>query len=83
MIKRNPSQATVEQIKAGRIIKRLQEFIFDTTGDALMTSSQVTAALGLLKKVHPDLAAAQVEVTEPIRVIVGYVGSHVAMDKAS
>ena len=43
-----------ERIQADRIIKKLENHILDNED---MTSSQVTAALGLLKKRVPDLAA--------------------------
>ena len=41
-------------IDSKRIANRLQDHIF---GDAKLEASQVTAALGLLKKKLPDLAA--------------------------
>jgi hypothetical protein len=41
-----------------------------------MTQSQVTAALGLLKKVHPDLAAAKVDMSGAVTVEVLRVESH-------
>ena len=43
-----------ERIKADRIIIKLENHILDNEE---MTASQVTAALGLLKKRVPDLAA--------------------------
>ena len=53
-----PALFTIEKIKAGLIVNSLENHIFSAEGN--MTTSQVTAALGLLKKVHPDLAAQQV-----------------------
>jgi hypothetical protein len=81
--KKNPSHATLEQINAGRIIKRLQAYIFDTKGEATMSASQVTAALALLKKVHPDLAAQTVDVSGAVTVEVLQVASRVTLAKAS
>lgn len=43
-----------ERIQSERIIKKLEDHILDAQE---MSSSQVTAALGLLKKRIPDLAA--------------------------
>lgn len=43
-----------ERIQADRIIKKLENHILDAEE---MSSSQVTAALGLLKKRVPDLAS--------------------------
>lgn len=43
-------------IKARRIVERLDKFIHN---EVEMTASQVTAALGLLRKVVPDLAAVE------------------------
>lgn len=56
------------KIKASQLIKRLEKHILaepekDADGDmvikGLMAQSQVTAALGLLKKVLPDLSAVE------------------------
>jgi len=43
-----------ERIKADRLIDSLENHVF---GEKEMSSSQVTAALGLLKKRVPDLSA--------------------------
>ncbi len=76
--RKKPAPWTVEKIKAGLIVNRLEKHIFapatlllyadDPDRDPisvpnpdLMQQSQVTAALGLLKKVHPDLAAQQIK----------------------
>jgi hypothetical protein len=45
-----------DRIKAGGIVFRLHQHI---VGKVAMTPSQVTAALGLLKKVVPDLASVE------------------------
>ena len=79
--RKSPAKFTVEKIKAGLIINRLEKHIFNHPGnkDFLkddMTQSQVTAALGLIKKVHPDLASQKVEVVEPVRVEVIQVSEH-------
>lgn len=47
---------TRSRIKAGNIITRLQKFI---DGEVTMESAAVTAALGLLKKVLPDLTSVE------------------------
>ena len=61
--RKSPAPWTIEKIKAGLIVNRLEKHIFATAADLElhMTPSQVTAALGLLKKVHPDLANQQVK----------------------
>ena len=45
-----------ERIQADRIIKKLESHVLDAEE---MSSSQVTAALGLLKKRVPDLSAVE------------------------
>ena len=76
--RKKPAPWTVEKIKAGLIVNRLEKHIFATGSDSpdLMTQAQVTAALGLLKKVHPDLAAAQVDVGGEVEIKVLHVASH-------
>jgi hypothetical protein len=76
--RKKPAPWTIEKIKAGLIVNRLEKHIFNhpnrrTYVADYMDHSQVTAALGLLKKVHPDLASAKVEVIEPVHVQVTYV----------
>lgn len=58
-----PAPATIERIKTTKLINKLLRFIFAVGPDHkdMMTPGQVTAALGLLKKTLPDLAAAKVE----------------------
>ncbi len=51
-----------EKIGAEKLIKRLKEFAdsrFSPTSDSYMAPHQVTAAMGLLRKVIPDLAAVE------------------------
>jgi len=59
--RKKPAPWTVEKIKAGLIVNRLEKHIFAKTKADLLQPSQVTAALGLLKKVHPDLANQQIQ----------------------
>jgi hypothetical protein len=47
---------TRAKIKAGNIITRLMKFI---DGEIVMESAAVTAALGLLKKVLPDMTSVE------------------------
>jgi predicted regulator of amino acid metabolism with ACT domain len=49
-----------EKIKSTLIIKKLENHILD---DVEMTTSQVTAALGLLRKSVPDLSAVELSGT--------------------
>ena len=49
-------EATRQKIQTSQLINRLQSFI---NGEVKMETAQVTAALGLLKKSLPDLAAVQ------------------------
>ena len=75
---RKPSRNTKAKIQANKIVNRLQRHIDSTVKSPLhyMLPSQVTAALGLLKKVMPDLAAAKVEVSGAVTVEVLKVASH-------
>jgi len=50
---------TREKIQATQIVNRLTKHIM---GDADMSASQVTAALGLLKKTLPDLQSVEMDV---------------------
>lgn len=54
----NPSavERIRERIQADRIIKKLENHVLDAEE---MSSSQVTAALGLLKKKVPDLTSTE------------------------
>lgn len=56
-----------QKIKAALLVKRLEDHVLKDTD---LSKSQVSAALGLLKKVIPDLQATQVSGDpsgEPIR----------------
>ena len=46
-----------EKIRASQLVNRLEDHAF---GDAEMSATQVSAALGLLKKCVPDLQAMEV-----------------------
>ncbi len=46
-----------EKIRASQLVNRLEDHVL---GEVEMTATQVTAALGLLKKCVPDLQAMQV-----------------------
>lgn len=43
-----------EKIRASQIVNRLEDHVF---GEVELSSTQVQAALGLLKKIVPDLSA--------------------------
>jgi len=49
-------QHTRDKIQTSQLVNRLNSFALDTTESVRMTSDQVRAALGLLKKTIPDLA---------------------------
>ena len=57
-------------IQGSRVLKRLIEHV--ETADGTMNNSQVTAALGLLKKVMPDLPAMALTDNEggPLQVVI-------------
>jgi hypothetical protein len=57
-------EATRQKIKTSQLVNRLQDFIL---GEAKMEKSQVTAALGLLKKTLPDLSAVTMDGSLGIR----------------
>jgi hypothetical protein len=57
-------EATRQKIQTSQLVNRLQEFIF---GEAQMEKSQVTAALGLLKKTLPDLSATTLDANVGLR----------------
>ncbi len=61
----------MERIQVARIVNRLENHIF---GEVKMENSAVTAALGLLKKKLPDLAATQVtgDADKPLRLTVSW-----------
>jgi hypothetical protein len=49
-------QQTREKIQTSQLVNRLNKFALDEDESTKMTSDQVRAALGLLKKTIPDLA---------------------------
>jgi hypothetical protein len=49
-------QHTRDKIQTSQLVNRLNSFALDTTESVRMSSDQVRAALGLLKKTIPDLA---------------------------
>jgi hypothetical protein len=49
-------QLTRDKIQTSQLVNRLNSFALDETESVRMTSDQVRAALGLLKKTIPDLA---------------------------
>jgi hypothetical protein len=55
-------QKTREKIRTSQLINRLESHVF---GEVELTTSQVSAALGLIKKTLPDLSAVEskIEVT--------------------
>ena len=54
----NPKQdeLTRSKIQTSQLVNRLNAFALDETSSVRMSSDQVRAALGLLKKTIPDLA---------------------------
>lgn len=65
-------QRTREKIKTSQLINRLQKFVKSDaeTAKKMMTTQQVNAALGLLKKTLPDVSAVElgVEVDATVKV---------------
>ena len=51
----NHDSKTREKIRTSQLINRLEKFVLNEDGVEL-TTGQVTAALGLIKKTLPDLA---------------------------
>jgi hypothetical protein len=49
-------QHTRDKIQTSQLVNRLNSFALDTDDSVRMSSDQVRAALGLLKKTIPDLA---------------------------
>jgi hypothetical protein len=62
-LNRRHQEAIREKIRASQLVNRLESHILD---DLELTSTQVTAALGLLKKCVPDLRASEDTVTHDI-----------------
>jgi hypothetical protein len=63
-----------EKIRASQILNVLEEHILD---GRVLSKSQVSAALGLLKKCVPDLTATTISDPdgEPVSLLVGFVGT--------
>lgn len=56
-----------EKIRASQLINRLEDHIFE---DKEMTSTQVNAALGLLKKCVPDLKSIEADIGGEIETVI-------------
>ena len=78
--RKRPARSTIALIKSAKIVNRLQRHIDSTVKSPVnyMLPSQVTAALGLLKKTMPDLASAKVVLDATVQVEVLKVASHKA-----
>lgn len=79
--RKTPAKFTIEKIRAGLIVNRLEKHIFNhpnrrTYIADYMDASQVTAALGLLDRVHPRLQAAKVDLSGDVSIEVIHVKSH-------
>ena len=57
-------EETRAKIKTSQLVNRLQDHVF---GKVDLKPTQVTSALGLLKKSIPDLSAIQADTTSPTR----------------
>jgi hypothetical protein len=59
----NPRHAEMirEKIRASQLVNRLEDHVFGEN-DVDLTASQVTAALGLLKKCVPDITESKTEI---------------------
>lgn len=55
-LNRKHQESVREKIRASQIVNRLENHVF---GEVDLSATQVSAALGLLKKCVPDLTAAQ------------------------
>jgi len=60
-----------EKIRAGLLVKRLEDHVVE---DVPMADSQVRAALGLLKKIVPDLQAVENsgDPDAPMHMVIGW-----------
>ena len=58
--KRRLTELHKDKIRTTALINRLQKHVLATKKSDILTSSQVTAALGLLKKTMPDLQNQQI-----------------------
>lgn len=52
------SEMVREKIRATQLVNRLEDHVF---GEAELSATQVTAALGLLRKCVPDLSAQNID----------------------
>ena len=68
---------TREKIQTSQLINRLNKFV---KGDVEMSSQQVTAALGLLRKSLPDLSAVDQttthDVSDPMKELLEHIAVH-------
>lgn len=58
------NEKTIEKIRSSQLINRLIDHV--NTDGGILNASQVTAALGLIKKIVPDLAHNTGEVTHTL-----------------
>lgn len=56
-LNRRHQESVREKIRATQLVNALQKHVFSVDKDKKLDSTQVTAALGLLKKCVPDLSA--------------------------
>lgn len=63
-----------EKIRATLLIKKLENHVLDNAG---LDASQVTAALGLLKKIVPDLSAVELssDPEKPVKIVFGWMSN--------
>ncbi|NNF66365.1 MAG: hypothetical protein HKM98_02540 [Gammaproteobacteria bacterium] len=73
--KRRLTELHKDKIRTTALINRLQKHVLATKKADLLTSSQVTAALGLLKKTMPDMQSAQVDMSGDVEIRVIKVAS--------
>lgn len=74
LTRRKPAPYSIEKIKTAPIVKRLIDHIL--APEPTMSPSQVTAAIALLRKVHPDLSSQKVDMTGQVAIEVLQVASH-------
>ena len=78
---KKPRPSTVGQIKTNDLVLRLQQHSLTHPNNRkfvsqYMSPSQVTAAVALLRKVIPDLAAHKIDVSGDVRIEVLQVADH-------
>lgn len=71
-------ESTREKIRASQLINRLTDHAL---GEVEMSSTQVTAALGLLRKAIPDLSAAEIKQETTHRYVARVPEKAVTVDK--